>query len=40
MKIRRNLTRYHHSSLTVRNNRIFQNWKRKIIKNWINPEFD
>lgn len=40
MKVRRNLTRYHFSSLTVRNNRIFQNYKRKLKRNWINNEFD
>jgi hypothetical protein len=40
MKVRRNLTRYHCSRLTVRNNRVFQNWKRKVLKNWINEEFD
>ena len=40
MKVRRNLTRYHFSSLTVRNNRIWQNYKRKLLKIWINNEFD
>ena len=40
MKVRRNLTRYHHNSLTVRNNRIWQRWKRKLLKIWINNEFD
>ena len=40
MKVRRNLTRYHYSSLTVRNNRIWQRWKRKLLKIWINNEFD
>jgi hypothetical protein len=41
MKRRRiNLTRYRHQSLTVRNNRVFQYWKRKVLKNWINNEFD
>lgn len=41
MKRRRiNLTRYHHQPLTVRNNRVFQYWKRKILKKWINNEFD
>jgi len=40
MKVRRNLTRYHFSSLTVRNNRIWQNYKRKIFRNCINNEFD
>lgn len=40
MKVRRNLTRYHNSSLTVRNNRVSQNYKRKLLKIWINNEFD
>lgn len=41
MKRRRiNLTRYRHQRLTVRNNRVFQYWKRKILKKWINNEFD
>ena len=41
MKRRRiNLTRYHYQPLTVRNNRIFQYWKRKVLKKWINNEFD
>ena len=40
MKVRRNLTRFHNTPLIVRNNRIFQKCKRKILKNWINNEFD
>ena len=40
MKVRRNLTRYHQSQLTVRNNRVSQNYKRKLLKIWINNEFD
>jgi predicted transcriptional regulator len=40
MKVKRNLTRYHCTPLTVRNNRIWQNYKRKIKRNWINNEFD
>jgi hypothetical protein len=40
MKVRRNLTRFRYQPLTVRNNRIFQNYKRKLLKKWVNNEFD
>jgi hypothetical protein len=40
MKKRRNLTRFRNQPLTVRNNRVFQYWKRKVLKKWINNEFD
>jgi hypothetical protein len=40
LKIRRNLTQYHNTPLTVRNNRVFQNYKKKLFKIWINNEFD
>jgi hypothetical protein len=39
-KKRINLTRFHYSRLMVRNNRVMQNWKRKLLKNWVNIEFD
>jgi hypothetical protein len=37
MKVRRNLTRYHHQRITVRNNRVFQYWKRKVLKKMDKP---
>jgi hypothetical protein len=40
MKKRRNLTRFRHQPLMVRNLRIEKYWKRKLIKIWINNEFD
>jgi hypothetical protein len=41
MKRRRiNLTRYNHYPISVRNHRVFQYWKRKVLKKWINNEFD
>ena len=40
MRIKRNLTRYRDTPLTVRNLRIAKYWKRKLVKNWINNEFD
>jgi hypothetical protein len=40
MKVRRNLTRYHHQPLTVRNLRVAKYWKRKLIIKTINNEFD
>ena len=40
MKAKRNLTRFKYSLSTVRNNRQVQNQKRKLLKIWINNEFD
>jgi hypothetical protein len=41
MKRRRiNLTRYYHYPISVRNHRVFQYWKRKILKKCKNFEFD
>lgn len=40
MKTRRNLTRYHYSRLMVRNLRIAKNYRKKLLKIYINNEFD
>lgn len=40
MKAKRNLTRFKYSSSTVWNNRQVQNLKRKLLKIWINNEYD
>ena len=40
MKKRRNLTRFREQPLTVRNLRVAKYWKRKLLKIWINNEFD
>jgi len=35
-----NLTRYKWSRSMCRNMRQVKKWKRKVLKKWINPEFD
>jgi len=40
MKAKRNLTRFKYGRSTVRNFRQVQNYKRKLLKIWINNEFD
>ena len=40
MKKRRNLTRFKLSMMHVKINRIAKYWNRKLVKTWINEEYD